>query len=121
MVDMQDKIYIKTCVTNEDSDQPAHLCSPIKVFTDHLCLLQPPDYPKRDKPLQYWVDVQADLCWLLRSYCRFCRALAHMIHNKGKRSLCHANSEGLDECAHLCSLIWAASVCQHVLQYLLIL
>ena len=30
--------------------------------------------------LVYWVDVQADLrfCWLKRSYCRFCHALAHI-------------------------------------------
>ena len=40
-------------------------------------------YPKRDKqvPLSYWVDVHADgrLCWSHRSYCRFCRALAHLL------------------------------------------
>ena len=37
---------------------------------------------KKDKrePLPDWVDVQADLslCWLQRSTCRFCRALAHL-------------------------------------------
>ena len=64
-----DKIYKKAYATSEDSDQTA-------------CLLQPPDYPKRDtrKPLQYWVDEQTDLSlvWLHRSYCRFCHAIAHM-------------------------------------------
>ena len=56
------KTYNKTCATSEDSDQPAHLPSLIRVFADRMCLLQPPDYSKRDKqePLPYWVDVQAD-------------------------------------------------------------
>ena len=78
-----DKIYNKTCATSEDSDQPAHPRSLIRVFADCICLLQPPGYPKRDKrePLPYWVDVQADLslCWSHMSYCRFCRALAQML------------------------------------------
>ena len=53
-----DKTYNKTCVTCEDSDQPANLHSLIRVFADHICLLQSPGYPKRDKrealPYQYW-------------------------------------------------------------------
>ena len=69
------KIYTKTCATSEDSDQPAHPRSLIKVFADRTCLLQPPGYSKRDKqePLTYWVDVQTDLslCWSNRSYCSF--------------------------------------------------
>ena len=57
------KTYNKTCATSEDSDQPAHLYSLIRVFSDSMCILQPPGYPKRDKqePLSYWVDVQDDL------------------------------------------------------------
>ena len=65
---------------SEDSDQPAHPRSLIRVFANRMCLLQPPGYPKRDerKPLPNWEDVQAylSLCWSHRSYCRFCRALA---------------------------------------------
>ena len=38
---------------------------------------------KMDKrePLPYWVDIQADLslCWSHRPYCKFCRALAHIV------------------------------------------
>ena len=53
----------------------------IRVFTDRMCLLQPPGYSYGNKQgaLQYWVDIGADrgLCWLHRSYCRFCRALVH--------------------------------------------
>ena len=79
---VHDKIYSKTCVTREDSDQPVHLHSLIRVFADRMCLLEPLGYTKRDEeePLPYWVDVQADLnhCWSHRSSCRFCHALAHM-------------------------------------------
>ena len=78
-----DKPYNKTCATSKDSDQPAHLCSLIRVFADNMCLLQPQGYSKKDKreSLPYWVDVQADLslCWLHRSYCRFCHVLAQML------------------------------------------
>ena len=63
-------------------DQLAHLGSLVKIFADHICLLQPLGYPKRNKqePLPYWEDVQADpsLCWAYRSYCKFCHALAQM-------------------------------------------
>ena len=35
---------------------------------------------EKTRPLLYWVNIQADLnlCWSHRSYCRFCRALAHL-------------------------------------------
>ena len=86
------KIYNKTCATSEDSDQPAHPRSLIRVFADRMCLLQPPGYPKRDKrePLSYWVDVQAELSlfWSHRSYCRFCRALGQIIvPDKGRMQI----------------------------------
>ena len=57
-----DKTYNKTCATSEDSDQPAHPRSLIRVFAGRMCLLRPPGYPKRDKrePLPHWVDVQYD-------------------------------------------------------------
>ena len=78
-----DKAYNKTCATSEDSDQPAHPRRLMRVFTDRMCLLQPPGYPKRDKreSLPYWLDVQADLSifWSHSSYYRFCRALAHFV------------------------------------------
>ena len=43
-----DKTYNKTCATSEDSDQPAHLRSLIRVFADRTCLVQPSGYPKKD-------------------------------------------------------------------------
>ena len=78
---MHDKTYNKTCATSEDSDQPAHPRSLIRVLTDRMCLLLSPGYPKRNKqePLPYWVGDSLSLCWSRRSYCRFCRALSHMI------------------------------------------
>ena len=36
-------------VTSEDSDQPVHLSSLIRVFGDCMCLLQPPGYSKRNE------------------------------------------------------------------------
>ena len=44
-----DKNYNKTCAISEDSDQPAHPRSLIRVFADRMWLLQPADYPKRAK------------------------------------------------------------------------
>ena len=59
-----DKTYDKTFAASEDSDQIRAVWS---VFADRMCLLQPPDYTKRDKqePLPYWAAVQAylSLCW----------------------------------------------------------
>ena len=54
------KTYYEICVTSEDLDQPVHPHSLIRVFADHICLLQPPGYPKRvqRETLPYWVDVQ---------------------------------------------------------------
>ena len=68
----------------------------IKVFADRMCLLQLPGHPKRDErePLPYWVDVQADLslCWLHRSYCRFCHALSQYVKGKVNMGVHNAHS-----------------------------
>ena len=90
---------------SEDSDQPAHPRSLIRVFADRMCLLKPPIYPKRDKrePLPYWVDVQADLslCWSHRSYCRFCRALAQLyFHTDTNEYLLKDESLEIDKFIH---------------------
>ena len=63
----RDRTCNKTCATSEDSDQTARPRSLIRVFTDHICLLQPPSYPNKDErePLPYCVDEQADLESLL--------------------------------------------------------
>ena len=54
-----DKSYNETRATSEDSDQPAHTRSLIRVFADRMRLLHPPAYSRRDKQerLLYLVDV----------------------------------------------------------------
>ena len=101
----------KTCATSEDSDQPAHPGSLIRVFIDRMCLLLPPGYPKRDtrEPLPYLVVVLADLClcWSHRSYSRFCHALAQLFDVQGtKRALMQfAVNAGPDQPAQMRRLI----------------
>ena len=77
-----DKTCNKTCVTSKDSDQPVHPLSMARILV----------YPSLDNPeavegtcdqRRLWsdcVDAQADLSprWLHKSYCRFCRSLAHL-------------------------------------------
>ena len=69
----------KTCATSEDSDQPAHLHSLIRIFAGHMCLLLAIQrgLNKNHCNTRWMVDVQVDLslCWSHRSYCRFCHAL----------------------------------------------
>ena len=48
-----DKTYNKILASSEDSDQPAYPCSLIRVFSDLMCLLQPPKRGKQ-KSLAYW-------------------------------------------------------------------
>ena len=55
-----DKTYNKSCATSDDSDQPAHTRSLIRVFADRMCLLQPPGCPKRYKLGPYCMDVHVD-------------------------------------------------------------
>ena len=76
---VHDKTYNKTCANSKDWDQPAHPHSLIRVFPDHMCLLQTPGYPKRDEQGAL-VDVQANLslCCSQRSSCRFCSTLAQI-------------------------------------------
>ena len=61
----------------KDSDQPVHKHSLISVCWSHV----PSTASRLSKweHLQYWMDIQADLslCWLYKSYCRFCCVLAH--------------------------------------------
>ena len=93
---VHDKTYKKTCGISKVSDQSAYLGSLIRIFHVPVGFLQPPDYPKRDKGELAMVDIQADLslCWSHRSYCRFCRVLAH-IYLKASRLIYAV-------CIHVC-------------------
>ena len=42
------KTLNKVCATNENSDEPAHPCSLIRVVADRMCFLQPSGYPMKD-------------------------------------------------------------------------
>ena len=71
-----DKTYNKTCATSEDSDQPAHPRSLIRVFAERMCLLQPLDYKIEinENPCHIgwmYVQVYLSLCWSYRFYCMF--------------------------------------------------
>ena len=77
-----DKTYNKTCDQRRLRSACASAQSDQSLRWSHVPS-KPKGYPKSDKrePLPYWVDIQADLslCCSHRSYCRFCRALAHFL------------------------------------------
>ena len=63
------------------------------------------------EPLPYWVDVQTEvsICWSHRPFCRFCRALAHIIRihmsrNVSKRTFSCATNKDINQPAHPHSL-----------------
>ena len=72
-----DKTYKKSCATSEDSDQPAHPRSLIRVFADRMCLLQPSGYPKRDKLDPFHVQGDKSLCWLHSFVVRWLKCHLH--------------------------------------------
>ena len=58
-----DKTCDKTCATSKSSDQPAHPCSLIRVFTDRMCLLQSSGCPKRDQAVQRGINKNLCHTW----------------------------------------------------------
>ena len=79
-----DKIYNNTYATSEDSDQPVHPRSLISLHRSHVPhTASGLSKEGLTRTMPKWVDVEADLslCWLHRSYCGFCRALAHIVSN----------------------------------------
>ena len=78
----QDKTNKMTCVPSEDSDQPGHPPSLIRVFAvrmkKHLVLSYP--LSAQQRLWSDWVDAQADqsLRWEHRSFCWFYHAVAHI-------------------------------------------
>ena len=80
-----------TCASSEDSDQPGHPPSLIRVFPVHMKIIWVLSYPLSAQR-SLWSDcagVQADLSlrWVYRSFCWFCHAAAH-IHNTLWSSVC---------------------------------
>ena len=71
-----------TCAPSEDSDQPGHLPSVIRVFAVCSMGSQGPKVPSSGQLELWldWADAQADLSlsWVHRSFCWICCAVAHM-------------------------------------------
>ena len=72
-----------TCAPSEDSNQPAHLPSLIRVFTVHSMGSQGPKNSSCGQRRLWsdWADAQTDLhcLWQHRSFCWFCRAAAQIL------------------------------------------
>ena len=78
---VHDETYKKTCVNTEYLDQSAHPHSLHRVFTEIMCLLQPPGYRRwiNENPCHTgWMYRLICVCWVQKSFCRFCRALAEL-------------------------------------------
>ena len=77
-----DKTNEMACVPSEDSDQPGHLPSLIRVFAVCMKKAWVLSYPLNAqwKFWSDWVDAQGDLnlCCSHKSSCRFCHVLAHI-------------------------------------------
>ena len=71
-----DKTNKMTCAPSEDSDQPGHAPSLTRVFSVCFKGTKDPALLQADSK-----DAQADpsLHWVQKSFCTFCRALAHFI------------------------------------------
>ena len=71
-----------SCVPSEDSDQPGHLPSLIRVFAVRMKKAWVLSYPliTQGRLLLDWVDALADLSlyWAHLPFCRLCHALAHL-------------------------------------------
>ena len=70
------------CQPSEDSDQPGHPPSLIRVFTVRLKKVWVLGYPVSAQRRLWsdWADAQADLslCWVHRWFCWFCHEVAHI-------------------------------------------
>ena len=86
-----DKTNKMKCAPSEDSDQPGHPSSVIRVFA--VCFMGSLGHNASScgqrRLLSDWANAQADLslCWAHGPYCWFCRAVAQMfimIHYKLK-------------------------------------
>ena len=84
-----DKTNKLTCVPSEDSDQPVHPPSLIRVFT--VCMKKPWvfSYPLSAPRRLWsdWADAQADLSlsWAHRTFCWFCHDVAQMPFMQGPK------------------------------------
>ena len=77
-----DKTNKMTCAPSEDSDQPGHPPSLVRVFAVRMKKHWALTYPLSAQWRLWsdWMDAQADLSlhWAHMSFCCFCRAAAHV-------------------------------------------
>ena len=78
----RDKTHKMACAPSEDSDQPGHPPSLIRVFAVHMKKAWILSYPLSAQRRLWsdWADAQADLslCWAHMSVCWFCHEAAHI-------------------------------------------
>ena len=76
-----DKTNKMACAPSEDSDQPGHPPSLIRVFAVRMKIAWVLSYPlsAQRRLWSVWANVQADLslCWAHMSFCWFCHEAAH--------------------------------------------
>ena len=76
------KTYKMACAPSEDSDQPGHPPSLIRIFAVQMKKALVLSYPlsAQGNLSSDWMDAQADLSlrWAHMQFCRFCHALAHL-------------------------------------------
>ena len=87
---MHDKTSRMTCVPSEDSDQPGHLPSLIRVFAVRMKKAWDLSYrfsPQR-RLWSDWADAQADLSsrWAHMPFCWFCHEVAQILFVSKKKS-----------------------------------
>ena len=101
-----DKNNKMTFAPSEDSDQPGHPPSLIRVFTVHMKKAWVLSYPVSAQWRLWsdWADALADLslCWAHRSFCWFCHEAAQLL------SWYHKNVKSLDTGNKCCNYpkIW---------------
>ena len=103
------------CVPSEDSDQPGHLFSLIRVFAVHMRKAWVLSYPLSTpwRLWSVWVDAQTDLSllWVLMPFCWFYHVAAHLSQNTITPSKSQASSKDSDQPVHLRCMIRVFTVC----------
>ena len=98
----RDKTNKMACATSEDSDQPGHPPSLVRVFAVRMKKASVLSYPLNAQRRLWsdWADAQADLSvrWAHMSFCWFCHEAAH--HDRKTR-----NTNGVSRVLLTCDII----------------
>ena len=106
----RDKTKKTACAPSEDSDQPGHSPSLIRVFAVRIMKVWVLSDPlsAQQRLWSYWADTQTDLSlrWAHMPICWFCHALAHIYLQIAKIQLilwCKSESQRLTTCLLTCA------------------